>query len=182
MDKPMTTTEYFNLISNILREQGQMPDEMLDYCMATSHEIPVTTYEFDTQHHLGYGASEGIYLDLAIRYYENEELCTRELGTFKTLETDPQAMRTMAQLLADFLVAEHVYVNSHIDDFNWQGYEVYGIRQDGSKQNGSYGCATIERAIHRKDLMLLDYPSVAIRDNATRKVNVYHKNGVTKHI
>ncbi|MCD7834323.1 MAG: hypothetical protein LUH00_10120 [Lachnospiraceae bacterium] len=63
MQKPITTTEYFNLICAILRENGQMPDDILDYAAAAYVPVPIMTWQFDIRNNLDYGGSEGIYLD-----------------------------------------------------------------------------------------------------------------------
>ncbi|MCD7815313.1 MAG: hypothetical protein LUH12_00995 [Bacteroides sp.] len=45
----------------------------------------------------------------------------------------PEAMQTMARLLADFIVEERAYVNFHLDDFTWTGMDVYALKEDGEK-------------------------------------------------
>ena len=59
----MTTADLFNKICDILKEKGTFP-EILDYALAESTPIPITTYEFSLKNNLDYGGSEGIYLDL----------------------------------------------------------------------------------------------------------------------
>lgn len=173
MKKPITTEEYFNLICGILREKGLIPGDILDYSLATHDPVPMRTYEFDVRNHLNYGASEGIYLDLAIEYFEDGKRQMKELGTFKTLQTDRKAMRTMAKLLADFLVEERDYVNLHLDDFTWTDADVYVVNADGSKAGWTYTCHNMTAALLRKDELLKRHKRVVIRDNATRKEREY---------
>jgi hypothetical protein len=175
--KPMTTAEFFDKVCEILKENGQMPD-ILDYGKAESHPIPVTTYEFEIRNNLDYGGSEGIYLDLWIERNTDGEKAQYRLGTFKTLDDSPEAMRTMAQLLADFIVAETRYVNKNLDDFTWEGADVYPI-ENGKKLDWGYACSTMEAAKRRKDELLKKYDHVLIRNNKTRKESVYKKEGVT---
>jgi hypothetical protein len=177
MTKPMTTAELFEKVCEILKVDGQMPD-ILDYGLAESHPLPITTYAFEIRNNLDYGGSEGIYLDLWIERYADEEKVPYRLGTFKTLDDTPEAMRTMAQLLADFIVAETRYVNKNRDDFTWEGADVYPI-ENGKKLDWGYSCSTMEAAKRRKDELLKKYDHVLIRNNKTRKESVYKKEGVT---
>lgn len=175
MQKPITTTEYFHLICAILRENGQMPDDILDYAVAAYVPVPITTWQFDIRNNLDYGGSEGIYLDLSIEAYENEQRQKSwRLGTFKTLRDSPEAMRTMAQLLADFIVEDRAYVNSHLDDFTWTGLDVYAVSESGKRVGWGYSCDNLETAMKRKDELLRKYDKViVVRDNATRKEKSY---------
>jgi hypothetical protein len=173
--KPMTTAELFKKVCEILKENGQMP-EILDYGLAESQPIPMTTYEFEIRNNLDYGGSEGIYLDLWIERYTDGEKVQYRLGTFKTLEDSPEAMRTMAQLLADFIVAETRYVNKNLDDFTWEGADVHPI-ENGKKLDWGYSCRTMEAANRKKDELLKKYDYVLIRNNKTRKERTYKKEG-----
>jgi hypothetical protein len=175
--KPMTTAEFFEKICEILKENGDMPD-ILDYGLAEINSVPITTYEFEIHNNLDYGGSEGIYLDLWIERDTDGEKAQYRLGTFKTLDDSPEAMRKMAQLLADFIVAETRYVNKNLDDFTWEGADVYPI-ENGKKLDWGYSCSTMEAAKRRKDELLKKYDHVLIRNNKTRKESVYKKEGVT---
>jgi hypothetical protein len=175
--KPMTTAEFFDKVCEILKENGQMPD-ILDYGLAEINSVPITTYAFAIRNNLDYGISEGIYLDLWIERYADDKRVCYGLGTFKTLDDSPEAMRTMAQLLADFIVAERRYLNKNLDDFTWEGADVHPIDK-GKKFNWGYSCRTMEAANRKKDELLEKYDEVIIRDNKTRKESVYKKEGVT---
>ncbi len=172
MDKPMTTADLFNKICDILKEKEVFPD-ILDYALAESTPIPITNYEFGLKNNLYYGDSEGIYLDLWIMMYDDNWGEERELGTFKTLKNDQNAMRIMGQLLADFIVEERAYVNANLDDFTWEGVQVQAFDDNGKKLNWVYICANMESALKKKDEFLKKYPRVVIRDNATREETSY---------
>lgn len=173
MDKPMTTTELFNKICDILKEKEEFPD-ILDYALAEeSAPMPITNYEYSLRNNLDYGGSEGIYLDLWIMMHNNNGGQKKKLGTFKTLKDDQSAMRIMAQLLADFIVEESAYVNAHLDDFTWEGAQVCAFDENGKKLDWHYTCRNMETALKRKDELLLKYPRVVIRDNATREEKSY---------
>lgn len=174
LKKPMTTEELFNKICSILKEKELMPD-ILDYALATSDPVPMTTYEFDLKNNLDYGGSEGIYIDLWIEYYHDNERIRRGLGTFKTLREDREGMQTMGRLLADFIVEENSYVNKHLDDFKWEGADVHPLDGSGNRLNWGYSCPSMESALKKKEEMLEKHPAVVVRDNATRKETVYQK-------
>ncbi len=98
--KPMTTTELYKKVCGILKKQGKMPD-ILDYGLPAYHPVPITKYKFDLKSNLNYGGSEGIYLDLWIEFCSDSKKCVNDLGTFKTLNRENEAMHIMAALLAD---------------------------------------------------------------------------------
>lgn len=169
----MTTEELFDAISYILKEQGKLPD-ILDYGLATRKPIPLKTCEFNLKNNLDYGGSEGIYLDLWIEYFKDDERSLHDLGTFKTLEDDDSAMYTMAKLLADFILEACSYVSKNRNDFNWVGVDVHMMDENGKMVNWGYCCDSMEEALARKDELLKKYPGVVIRDNATRKETHFH--------
>ena len=172
MDRPMTTEELFGKINSILKEKGKLPD-ILDYGHAIGSPDPIRTYEFVLGYGLTYGADEGIYLDLWIKYLEGNGKHTAAIGTYKTLYKDEDAMHTMALLLADFIIEEHSYVNENLDDFTWEGADVHVLKENGKRLNWGYNCTTMEAALKRKDELLKHHKKVVVRDNATRKEKIY---------
>lgn len=97
----------------------------------------------------------------------------KRLGTFKTLEDSRDAMYIMGKLLADFIVEERAYVNANLDDFTWEGMEVRAFDGADKRLGWSYSCMDMENALKRKNELLLKYPRVVIRDNATREEKSY---------
>jgi hypothetical protein len=179
-EKPITTAELFDKICAILTEQGQMPTDILDYGIAEYNPVPITTYEFSIHNNLDYGGNEGIYLNLWIERTDDGQTRRCHVGTFKTLLETPEAMRTMAQLLADFIVAERKYVGSNLDAFTWEGADVHPVDENGNKLSWGYSCSTMEAAVKKKDELLQKYNSVVIRDNETRKETIFGKEGVAQ--
>lgn len=104
-----------------------------------------------------------------------KERCVSGLGTFKTLHEDSEAMHIMADLLADFIIEESAYVNANLDDFTWEGADVHPINKTGKRISWGYSCRTMEIAIKKKEELLEKYPKVAVRDNATRKEQIYER-------
>lgn len=180
MDRPMTTQELFNRICDILEEKGKMPD-ILDYGIATSKPVPIRICEFELKNNLDYGGSEGIYLDLWIEYYEDNEWLRSDIGTFKTLDESREAMHTMAGLLADFIIEGTAYVNANLDDFTWTGADIRAFDENGKPLNWCYSCSSMENALKKKDELLKKYPQVTVRDNATRKEEVFFRDAREKN-
>ena len=172
MTRPMTTEELFEKINSILKEKSKIPD-ILDYGHATSNPIPIRTYEFDLRNSLNYGGNEGIYLVLWIEYMEGNEKRRAAMGTYKTLYEDDNAMHIMASLLADFIIEEYSHVNKNLDDFTWEGADVYVLKDNGDRLNWGYTCGTMEAALKKKDELLKHHKKVVVRDNATRKEKIY---------
>ena len=172
MNKPMTTKDLFHKICAILKEKGRLPD-ILEYNLATKNPVPITTYEYELCSKLAYGGNEGIYLDIWIAYSSGREKTKQKLGVFKTLHESSDAMRTMAGLLADFIIEESAYVNAHLDDFTWEGVDIYAFDRDGKQCGLGFTYSTMEDALTKKDRLLEKYSKVVVRDNATRKEKIF---------
>lgn len=52
MKKPMTTAEFFNTISGILKEKGKLPD-ILNYGLETHNPIQLSSCEFNLKRRKG---------------------------------------------------------------------------------------------------------------------------------
>ena len=172
MDRPMTTKELFLKIHNSLEKRHKIPS-ILDYGIATNNPVPIKTYEFDLKSNLAYGGSEGIYLDLWIEYFVDNERCRSGIGTYKTLDESCKAMHIMAALLADFIIEEYGYVNANPDDFTWEGVNVYPFDGIGTRFGSGCTCGSMETALKKKDELLKMYPRVIVRDNATREKRTF---------
>ena len=179
MERPMTTRELFNKIRDILKEKGMLPD-ILDYGLATDRPVPIRNCDFELKNTLDYGGSEGIYLDLWMVSFEDGEKKTCGLGIFKTLDSSGEAMHIMAGLLADFIIEATSYVNRNLDDFTWEGADVRAIDGNGKALDWCYSCGSMEKALKKKDELLERYLEVTVRDNATRKVEVFRRDGKEK--
>lgn len=154
----------------------------LQYCygIATSKPVPIRIYEFELKNNLDYGGSEGIYLDLCIEYFEDNEWIRSDIGTFKTLEESREAMHIMAGLLADFIIEGTAYINANLDDFTWTGADVRAFDENRKSLNWCYSCIDMESALERKDELLKKYPQVTVRDNTTRKEEVFFRDAKEK--
>ena len=86
-------------------------------------------------------------------------------------------MHTMAGLLADFIIEEHTYVNEHLDDFTWEGVDVYALDEKGKRCEWGYTCCDMEAALHRKDELLKKYPQVIVRIMQQGKKSLLNRTG-----
>ena len=68
------------------------------------------------------------------------------------------------------------YINANLDDFTWEGANVYPVDDSGKTVSLCYSCHTMESALKKKDELLEKFQKVVVRDNATRKEIVYAKN------
>ena len=129
-ETPYTNNELFNRICDMVT----LPEGILDYAKPAPGRIPITGYNWDVWSSLRFGENEGIYLCIGAAF--QPENCIIYLGTFKTLQTDLDAMRKMGRLLADIVYTVRDFVNNNLDDFDWTGYEVRGIRNEKTDPHG----------------------------------------------
>lgn len=172
LTEPMNTAEFFTEICNILKEKGMMP-AILDYALPVHSPVFIMTAEFEFKNNLDYGSSEGIYLDIWIIFDEDGRKEQQKIGTFKTLFEDYPAMEAMGKLLAGFIFEGYQYVNKNLDNFSWQGWEVYAFDDNGKKTDLSYSCNSIGNTIVKKDKFLDHYSKAVIRNNETRDEKIY---------
>ncbi len=52
-------------------------------------------------------------------------------------------MHIMAALLADFILEERAYVNANLDDFTWEGADVYPLDESGNRLKWGYSCSNM---------------------------------------
>lgn len=170
--KPMTNGELFKRIDKILEEKNLKP-EHLDYTAPERYNcIEILDDEFLIKNNLSRGTNEGIYLDLAVDYYEENSFKTFSLGTYKTLRRDSEAMMDMAKLLGNFLNEFYSYVQENTDLFRWTGYNVRPIK-DGKISNYGLICYSKENALKEAKKLLEKHDQVWVRDNSTREEKTY---------
>lgn len=175
------TDELFRLIDAKLKTEGLLPD-ILDYGMATSKPQPIKTICWDTIGRVNFGGSEGIYLDLWLEGdVGNGKAEQVGLGTYKTLLDDKDAFKAMSVLNAEFVFAVRAFVEEHMDDFNWIGYDVHFYR-DGKKIVG-YSAAKdmnaaqnlVHRLFHRENY---DYAILINNENGEEKTIKNNEGGL----
>lgn len=171
---PFTTAQLFQAVYEILKSKKLMPDN-LEYALPTTPQVKILTNDFRLRNNLGYGGSEGIYLDVYLEFKDEKgEIESKGLGTFKILDGSNEAMHIMANLLADFIVELREFVNAHKSDFIWQGVSVFPY-ENGERLRVNLLCDDMEAALEIKDQLLEKYGMVEVQDNKTRKAVVYER-------
>lgn len=165
MKKP-TNKNLFNIILERLKEQNLVPD-ILDYSVPAFREVEILSYHWSLFNKLDFGTNEGIYLDIyAYGDIGQGDLDKVNIGTFKTLEQDKDAMYTMAKLNADFVLEMNKYVNSHLDDFNWSGFDVVFFKNEQRMVGYTFG-SRVDAMLRIKNER--DYDYAILTDNRTKK-------------
>ena len=176
-DMPFTTEVFFEKIRLLLVNNGEMPQNLLDYSLSTNKIKQIRDCEFDVKMDVHFGGNEGIYLGIYLEGYigeyedhGNKRYEKYELGTFKTLVETKEAFQQMALLGANFVYAARSYIDENLDDFIWIGYRVAAYDSEGSRKTG-YITPTLARARELKTKLTEWYPEcyVPIIDLAARK-------------
>jgi len=162
--KPFTTSEFFD---TVLKELD-IPNDLIDYASPLRYrgeDLPITEDEFSVTCRTEFGGNEGIYTTIHLegRFRFEAEQEERQIGTFKSLRTDEEAMRQMAALGGSFVYKATNYVQNHSRDFIWGGYLMEGPSGWGYYTN------TLERATERAKDGIEGVP-YTITDMKTRKV------------
>ncbi len=169
LKKPMTAKELVNIIADEMKEKGTLPKE-LDYVSGSS-DCLITYYEFEFECVTKWGGSEGIYTDFYLNgNFTGESGAVKRLyiGCAKTLSEGTKAMYMMNKFAADFYMTATDYINHHIDDFTWEGYN---LRFEG--ENGSLEISSLERVRERIKRFMeegRDLSKLVITDLETRCV------------
>lgn len=149
-----------------------LPEGILDYAKPAPGQIPITGYDWDVWSSLRFGENEGIYLDIGAIFQPEHRII--HLGTSKTLQTDLDAMREMGRLLADIVYTVHELVNNNLDDFDWTGYEVHGIRNGKPDPHGMV-YETHEKAFDAVRKTVDHYDAVQLYDRPAHRYEYYSK-------
>lgn len=180
-----TTAELFRITMRQLKEEGKVPEELLEYAIPASDEKPMKNYEFDVLGTVSYGANEGIYLSL---FYSgdigeksikigNPDRSTGKIGTIKTLSRSDDAFLKMATLMANFQIAASRFVENHLDDFNRTGFDVDYYKEGETESHYGFtykGLSSMAEA-SKKALQTLcqtsghPYVRAIVTDNESRK-------------
>ena len=102
----------------------------------------------------------GINLEIGLEYFdEGSEII--HLGYFKTQDASLQAMEDMGKLLADLVYVMNDLVKNDREDFEWEGYQIRGIKDDGQPSYASR-YHEIGVTMHEAARLLKRYPYVQI--------------------
>lgn len=123
--KYKTSDDLFREVNESLRAKGLLP-EILDYGIPSGLGAPIRDICFNVIGIVDFGGSEGIYLDI----YIDGDIGTGDtqrlrIGTYKTLEEDKEAFKTMSDLNVEFVFEAKNYVSEHRDELTRTGYKVH---------------------------------------------------------
>ena len=168
--KKFSAKQLFNLIDSMLEEKGLKPD-ILDYGLGGDASQMILSEEFDAVPRVTFGGSEGIYLDITLEGSERTFSTGKDvlrLGTYKTLGTTKEDYIKMSLLGVEFVFALRDYVEQHMDEFNWTGYDISLFRDDENPA-GKIWTLRSDRALEIANDFLAKYPDglAVIRDNET---------------
>ena len=134
-----TTRDLFNAVLQLVKDNGcyEKAEAIMDYYLPNSSEsniredMELSNYRFDFNASAQFGSSEGIYIDCYLYgeftederkiYNPNtrvvEKETRRHIGTFKTLNTDLDSMKTMGELCGSLVYFASEYINKNIDRY-----------------------------------------------------------------
>ena len=179
----ITNKDLFGEIINTVKSSGKWPEEIIDYATPSYDDTELYNYQFDPMFILSEGC-EGHYLDLNINgsYGLYEKNGVVRLGSIKTLEEGNEAIRQMAALYGECLIAYKKIVNENLDALTRIGYDLHFLDKEGNQLGvGFSGVPAMETALnkfhelHEKDPE--KYYTAVIRDNLTRKIKYVTTDG-----
>ena len=120
-----TYVDLFNGMMKMAREAGALAefDKIADYELCDDYDDaakkPISSYEFKTCFVVGYGGSEGIYIDgyLVGALDEVGEFQKRHFCTLKTLGEDFEAMKIMGSVCGILEYYATEYINRNLDRY-----------------------------------------------------------------
>ena len=156
--KPYMTGEFFSMIC----KQIEFP-KIAEASVPDAKSRPITRadgvfYSRIDQDWTG----DSIRLDVGLEYPSPKSRAIR-LGTFLTRDRGPHAMRDMARLMADFMYVADRFIKTHPEDFQWEGYRVSGIAEDGTS-SGTVYCDRVCTAMSQVVKLLKINPYVRFFD------------------
>ena len=150
---PYTNHELFRLLC----EKVNLP-EHLESALSYSEIESIKRADGLFWNRLEFSNYGGIYLEIGLEYFDEDSKIIR-LGCFKTQDTSMQAMEDMGKLLADLVYVMNDLVKNNREDFEWEGYKIRGIKDDGQTSYASryYGIGITMYEVVR---LLKTYPYV----------------------
>ena len=119
--KPFTLEEFFYAIA---AEAELEKEEILEYYLGDQDKFQITDSSFDIVSCLGYGGSEGIYIDIYLEgYLDGDNVFQRKhCGTVKTLDETDAAMERMGAIGGKIVARGSGFRQKHAMDFCFTGY------------------------------------------------------------
>lgn len=139
-----TASRLFEIIMKKLKEEKRVPD-FLEYAIPTRNEYEFRNYAFDILGTVNFGSNEGIYIDVFFRGdIGDSNITSGSMGTIKTLNKDEDSFYGMAELMAAFQLAANTFVNEHLDDFTWTGFDIYFLKAGENQPKCGFTCSGLK--------------------------------------
>lgn len=164
--KPYTNQELFH----VLCEQVEMP-EHLQSAMPADDIRSIKRADGLFWNRLEFGNSGNIHLEIGLEYF-NPEHEIIDLGCFLTQDTSLQAIEDMGKLLADLVYVMNDLVKNNREDFEWEGYRICGIKEDGQPSYASR-YHQIGLTMYEVGKLLKSYPYVQLFDYSEHTESYY---------
>lgn len=164
--KPYTNQELFR----ILCEQVEMP-EHLQSATPANDVRSIKRADGLFWNRLEFDNSGNIYLEIGLEYF-NPEHEIIDLGCFLMHDTGLQAMEGMGKLLADLVYVMNDLVKNNREDFEWEGYRICGIKEDGQPSYASR-YHQIGLTLYEVGKLLKSYPYVQLFDYSEHTESYY---------
>ena len=166
---PYTNHELFRLLC----EKVNLP-EHLESTLPYSETDTIKRADGLFWNRLEFSNYGGIHLEIGLEYFDEGPKIIH-LGYFKTQDTSLQAMEDMGKLLADLVYAMNDLVKNNKEDFEWEGFQVSGVMDDGQASYASR-YYNVGIATHEAVRLLKSYPYVEII-NYSKHEKVYFYMG-----
>lgn len=139
-----TASGLFKTIMKKLKEEKRVPD-FLEYAIPTRNKYEFRNYAFDILGTVNFGSNEGIYIDVFFRGdIGDSNISSGSMGTIKTLNRDEDSFYRMAELMAAFQLAANTFVNEHLDDFTWTGFDIYYLKAGENQPKCGFTCSGLK--------------------------------------
>lgn len=129
--KELSSATLFEEIWKEVEKKGLLPDPdslEIDYHLADeTHAEKIRSERFSIIAGLDYGASEGIYLDIAIYGdFSGDEERKCHIGTIKTLQTGDEAMLAMSQIYGAIILVKDEVIERLEEEYSLvRGFTIY---------------------------------------------------------
>ena len=170
----VTNKKFFEWIIEDVKKRDVWPCE-IEYALAEQNKVNIKDYHFAPVFTLDYGACEGMYMELFLRGSVDNSGASKtvRLGSIKTLSQGETAVRMMAALYGECLIAYNNIMQVRLDDMERSYYSLTLYKSDGSKAGGYCCIRTINEAKEKFQEVLKytkePYHHAVIKDNDTEE-------------
>ena len=179
----ITNVDLFNEIVNVVKESGKWPEDIIEYADSCASITTIYNCDFSPVFNISEGHSGEHYLDLDIQgnYSLKGEKGTVQLGSIKIFcINDENAIRQIAALYGECMIAYKKVMRDNLDAFNRIGYDIYFVNEKCKRvEIWTFTIPSMEEAFHKYvefyKVNPKEYHTMVVRDNLTRKSYCFGK-------